>query len=120
MVDASTKRQFSQRVASLREQQDLTQAELGRAVGVSGTCVWNWEGANTFPRPATLKRLAQALGTTVSFLSGRADGSGSADKGAELDARRPLAETIMEARQTVAAAAGMPVSKVRVILDCGD
>jgi transcriptional regulator with XRE-family HTH domain len=115
-VDASTKRQFSQRVASLREQQDLTQAELGRVVGVSGTCIWNWEGANTYPRPATLKRLAQALGTTPSFLSGRADGSGSDDQGA----RRPLAETIMEARQTVAAAAGMPVSKVRVVLDCGD
>jgi len=116
-ADQEFKNVFSKRVAELREQRDLTQAELGRKAGVSGTCVWNWESANTYPRPATLKRLAQALATTPDRLTGR-DAKQTAGRGQEQI--RPLAETIMDARQMVASAAGVPLSKVRVVLDCGD
>jgi transcriptional regulator with XRE-family HTH domain len=118
-VNASTKRHFSRQVATLREQHELTQNELGRKVGVSGTCVWNWEGANTFPRPATLRRLAEALGTNVADLVGHPVESAS---DIETSGREPksLAEIIVEARRSVASAAGVPLSKVRVVLDCGD
>lgn len=118
-VNSSTKRHFSRQIAILREQHELTQAELGRKVGVSGTCVWNWEGGNTFPRPATLRRLAEALGTSVTNLVGDSVGSISGSENGRSEPK-PLAEIIMEARRSVAGAAGVPISKVRVVLDCGD
>ena len=59
---------FPHRVSTLREGKGLTLAELGRAAGVSGTCVWNWENGNTFPRANTLRTLAADLGTTASYL----------------------------------------------------
>ena len=118
-VDESIKRHFSRRIASLREQHELTQNELGRKVGVSGTCVWNWEGANTFPRPVTLRRLAEAFGTSVADLAGNSVGTIN-DSERSASELKPLAEIILEARRSVAGAAGVPVSKVRVILDCGD
>jgi transcriptional regulator with XRE-family HTH domain len=119
MAKEETKRHFSQQISNLRERHELTQAELGRKVGVSGTCVWNWEGGNTFPRTATLRRLADVLGTSIADLTGRSSGStdGAPAGGSEA---KPLAETIMDARRSVAEAAGLPVSKVRVVLDCGD
>ena len=117
-VSAAKKRSFSKRVIDLREERELTQAELARKVDVTQTCVWNWESANTYPRPMAMKRLAQALGTTPAHLNGEeADSSFGVDGE---NANRPLAEIIMEARERVAAAAGLAVSKVRVVLDCGD
>lgn len=117
---ASSREQFSQRVAELRQQQELTQAELGRKVGVSGTCVWNWEGGNTYPRPGALRRLAEALGTNVPFLAGELVNVTPTGLSAGRNSTKSLAEIIMEARQAVAAAAGVPVNKVRVVIDCGD
>lgn len=117
-VSSAVRQVFGKRVASLREERELTQVQLGKKVGVTGTCVWNWEGGNTFPRPAALNRLAQALGTTVEFLSSGKD-SRLMEQG-ESAAHRPLADIIMEARETVARAAGVPVNKVRVVLDIGD
>lgn len=118
MPNAARKQMFAKRVGQLRQEQELTQAELGRKVGVSGTCVWNWEGANTYPRPMTMRRLAEALRTTVEFLSGEK----AAETNAILasDKQRSLAEIILEARQNVAAAAGLSIDRVRVVLDWGE
>lgn len=118
MVSRNTGRQaFGKRVASLRNERELTQVELGKQVGVSGTCVWNWEGGNTFPRPAALHKLAQALGTSTEYLSsGISSPTVSNAKG---PAHRSLSDVIMEARESVAIAGGVPVSKVRVVIDYG-
>ncbi|MGQ0589824.1 MAG: helix-turn-helix domain-containing protein [Sphingosinicella sp.] len=59
---------FARRVAKRREEKGLTLAELGRAAGVSGTCVWNWENGNTFPKAPALRALAAALGATATYL----------------------------------------------------
>lgn len=113
----SRKELFCKRVVELRERRELTQAELGRQAGVSGTCVWNWERGNTYPRPGTMKRLAQALGTSPAFLSGN-ESNVISTEGQPVG--RPLAEIIAHAREMVASAAGVPLSKVRVVLDVGD
>lgn len=119
MAISKTARQaFGKRVASLRDERELTQVELGKKIGVTGTCVWNWEGGNTFPRSPALSKLAQALGTSVEYLS---SGIGSATPSkANGSAHRSLADVIMEAREMVANAGGLPVSKVRIVIDYGE
>jgi transcriptional regulator with XRE-family HTH domain len=110
---------FARRVAELREKKGLTQAQLGRSAGVSGTCVWNWENGNTFPRVDTLKALARALGTTGTHLvegdeHPSAYGSGV---GAKSGPAADLPDLIRSARESIAAAAGISLDKVRVVLD---
>jgi transcriptional regulator with XRE-family HTH domain len=118
-VSKAAKQAFAKRVASLREERELTQVELGKMVGVTGTCVWNWEGGNTFPRQGAMTKLAHALGTSADYLSS-GKGPSSTAKPDGSASTRLLADIIMEARQSVATAAGVPVNKVRVVLDCGD
>ena len=117
-VSSSKKQMFSKRVVDLREQRELSQAELARRVGVTQTCVWNWESGNTYPRPAAMNRLAQVLATSAGQLGGsEAHTSPNVDERA---AGSSLPEIILEARQRVAVAAGVAVSNVRVLLDYGD
>lgn len=114
-ISNAKKQAFGKRVWELRDQRELTQMELGNRVGVSGTCVWNWEGGNTFPRSAALSKLAQALGTSVEYLS---SGIGAATP-SKPDGPSPrlLADVIKEAEALVARAGGFPVSKVRIVID---
>ena len=115
-IGKGARQAFSKRVLQLREERGLTQIQLGRRVGVSGTCVWNWETGNTFPRSAAMTKLADALGTSVDYLS---IGNGASKSNNDVD-RRSLNVVIEEAREAVANAAGVPISKVRVVLDYGD
>lgn len=39
----------------------LTQAKLGRTVGVTQSCVQRWESGRNLPEPATFPKLARAL-----------------------------------------------------------
>lgn len=110
---------FGKRVLNLREEQELTQIQLGKRVGVTGTCVWNWEGGNTFPRPVSLSKLARALGTSAEYLTTGEQSPREIDRPAPA-ASQPIAEVIMRARREIAAAAGIDLEKVRVNLEWGD
>lgn len=46
----------------------LTQMELAQKLGVSAVSVCKWETGKTFPSSKRLKRVAEALNTTVSEL----------------------------------------------------
>lgn len=46
----------------------LTQTELAEKVGVSAVTVHNWENGESFPRVKRLKKIAEALNTTVAEL----------------------------------------------------
>jgi len=105
---------FARRVSELRETKHLTLAELGRAAGVSGTCVWNWESGNTCPRAESMKALVSALGTTATYLL---DGRDVASDDRLLPEQPTLPHVIRSAREAIAEAAGVPLSKVRVVLD---
>lgn len=116
---------FGKRVAWARSQKGWTLADLGREVGVSGTCVWNWEEGNTHPRPGSLARLAQALDvSTEHLLEGEeaveAVAANDDRRSLEPDAPVSLADLISAARETIAQAAELPPSKVRITLDYGD
>ncbi len=59
---------FASRLKKLREERGMSKTGLGRAVGVSTTCVWNWEEGNTEPRSQNFVALAQALKVPRDFL----------------------------------------------------
>lgn len=109
---------FGKRVAWARSRKGWTLADLGKEVGVSGTCVWNWEEGNTHPRPASLSRLAAALSMSAEYLL---QGDEGVDEiAAKEEGSMSLADLISAARETIAQAAELPPSKVRITLDYGD
>jgi transcriptional regulator with XRE-family HTH domain len=115
---------FASRLRDLRVARRFSKSALARAVGVSTTCVWNWEEGNTHPRPLALTRIASTLETTEAFLE---RGVGLDPKIADARSRvpigsapsAPVAEVILRARATIAAAAGLPVNQVKVTLEYG-
>lgn len=50
------------RIRELREEQHLTQEELGRRAGVDSQTVYRYEAGSRFPSLAKLEEIAQALG----------------------------------------------------------
>lgn len=105
---------FGTRVYNLRHEKELSQVQLGKVVGVSGTCVWNWEEDNTFPRAAALAKLASALGTTAEYLR---DGPQPGIRAPAPTDGAALAGLIQDCRTKIAEAAGLNVAAVRISLD---
>jgi transcriptional regulator with XRE-family HTH domain len=101
------------RIVKLREEAGYTQSSLAKALGVTQTCVWNWEQGNTFPRPETLKTVARLLKSTPEFLR---DGNAS-DPSISAGPDTSIAEIVEHARELVAAAAGVDPGRVRVTID---
>ena len=56
------------RICSHREALGLTQAELGRLLGVSGKAVSKWENGQITPKSTMLTRLAEILGMSIDEL----------------------------------------------------
>jgi transcriptional regulator with XRE-family HTH domain len=118
---------FATRVRELRAERGLSKSALARAVGVTPTCVWNWEEGNTRPRADALARVAKTLATSEEFLERGVQCdrlpfvSTSSASPAEVPtgASDRLAEVIRRARAEIAAAAGLGVDQVKVVLEYG-
>ena len=66
---------FGNYICKLREQQNMTQADLAKALDVSDKSVSKWENGQAFPRMETFEKLAHSLNTTVEdILSASKDG----------------------------------------------
>lgn len=73
-VDATT---FSERLRLLRNRRGLTQQQLADQVGVTKTTISRWEKASgNRPYGHNLTALAQALGSTPTFLVDGTEGTG--------------------------------------------
>lgn len=59
---------FADKVRKGRELLKMHQQELAKLAGVSRRSVISWEADDTFPRPATLRALAEALQVSVDYL----------------------------------------------------
>ena len=127
---------FAERLIALREERGMTKSGLSRAVGVTTTCVWNWEEGNTHPRADTLARLARALATTAAYLergvipagathstpqpSAASTAMAGAARPSQVESRTPnLADVIMRARTQIAEASGLRLEQVKVVLQYG-
>ena len=56
---------FGNYICKLRENKNLTQTELAKALDVSDKSISKWENGQAFPRIETFEKLAVALDTTV-------------------------------------------------------
>jgi transcriptional regulator with XRE-family HTH domain len=60
---------FGERLVQIRRACRLSPDELARKTHVTRMCIWKWENGRSHPRPPQLKRLADALSTSVSMLT---------------------------------------------------
>lgn len=61
------------RIKELRKEKRLTQRELADKINVSSQVISNWERTYSTPDAEDVKRLADALGTSVDYIIGRVD-----------------------------------------------
>ena len=111
---------FASRLRTLRENRRLSKTTLAKAVGVSTTCVWNWEEGNTEPRPDNLAALSEALNAPIDYLqSGSEWDEAPSDTPLTktLNGGATLAEVIADAKIRIAKLAGIPPEKVNVSLE---
>lgn len=61
---------IGERIRAAREahQPPISQAELARTVGSTGTQMWRWEAGKRVPRLPMLQRIADALGVSLDDL----------------------------------------------------
>lgn len=64
---------IGQRIAELRKNKGLTQAELADRIGVSHQAVSQWERGETLPDILTLPALAEIFGESISAIMGMED-----------------------------------------------
>lgn len=59
---------FSQKLLELRKERDMTQAEVGKALGVHPRHVSSWENGRTKPSLETVINLAQLFAVSIDYL----------------------------------------------------
>lgn len=111
---------FAGRVRLLRESRKLSKTALAKKLGVTTTCVWNWEEGNTAPRWENLRALSEALDVPMDYLQSGADWEGIQPTGftpVDAPVNLGLSEVIAEAKLRIAQVAGISPEKVSVSLD---
>jgi transcriptional regulator with XRE-family HTH domain len=64
---------FSQRIRTIRESMNLSQAAFSNYIGFSKTQIQRWEGGTSQPHADALKALADKLSVTTAYLLGLAE-----------------------------------------------
>jgi transcriptional regulator with XRE-family HTH domain len=59
---------FGEKIKSARIALNLSQIELAEKVGITERSIYSYEQTGTFPKSTVLKKLAEALNVTVSYL----------------------------------------------------
>ena len=62
-----------EQIPKIRKRAGLTQAELVRCLGVSGSMIGQWEGNHRASKYETIARIEKALDVTVEYLFGLDD-----------------------------------------------
>lgn len=111
------------RVNELRKKNNLSKTDLANAVGVSTTCVWNWEEGNTFPRRAALSKLAKALNTTEAYLEHGIENIQPIEFGdvttnpTDITPKTDIKAIIESARRQIALTAGIDIEKIKIVIE---
>jgi transcriptional regulator with XRE-family HTH domain len=59
---------FGEKIKNARLAMNLSQIELAKKVGITERSIYSYEQTGTFPKSTVLKKLAEALNVTVSYL----------------------------------------------------
>jgi transcriptional regulator with XRE-family HTH domain len=95
---------FGNRLQRLRKERGLTLAQLAAQLGVSKPTVWAWEQGKARPIEGRMEALAQALDVPAwEMLMGRST--------------PVLPDLITRAKEQIAGALGVPLDKVRIVVD---
>ena len=102
------------RIREARLKANLSLSALAKRIGVTTTCVWNWDRENTRPRETQLEKLAEALNTSVEWLR-----DGVAKAPLEEPAANPssLDEVLEDARSKIASLLSIDVSRIQLNLE---
>lgn len=79
---------FARRLVALRKDLDMSQEDLAAKVGVKAGQISHFEKERRAPSLLVLKRLADALGTSMDYLTGRSDDP-------ELKAQQDLGDSVV-------------------------
>jgi transcriptional regulator with XRE-family HTH domain len=102
------------RIKALRLRRGLTLETIARPLGVTRSCVSQWERGRSAPGAKYFEQLAETLDTSVTHLL-----TGANDK----DPPRPASivieapDVVLRARKDIARALGLDPSKVRIEID---
>lgn len=72
--DEIIKKRVRSTLIECRVANNLTQAEVGKAIGKSKTAVASWEQGLSMPDASTLYRLASYYGKTIAYMYGEQEG----------------------------------------------
>lgn len=75
---------FGEKVKAARLALDLSQAELAQMTGITERSLYTYEQNDTIPRASNLKKLAQALGVSVSYLMEDSEGDAQSNINEEI------------------------------------
>lgn len=64
---------FNDRLRALRQQRDMTQAEIAREIYITQPAYSKYEVGTSSPNPETLGKIANALGVSADYLIGNSD-----------------------------------------------
>lgn len=98
---------FGERIRQARLAKALTLPQLASVVGVSRVTAWQWETDKVVPRPATLERLAAALGVPPAELA------------AARSHRSEIAQIVAECRSRISRALGLHLDEVTITISLG-
>lgn len=64
---------FGEHITTLRKRKELSQSELGKAVGTSGDIIGKYERDEVKPSIEVASKIADVLGASLDFLLGKTD-----------------------------------------------
>lgn len=107
------------RILDCRTANDISQSKLAELTGVSTAAIWQWETRGRIPRAGTLRKIANTLHVSPSYLlTGKAGGDEKAirevnlDKGAMMETGISVAQQIEKLKAAIADANGVETAKV--------
>lgn len=101
------------RLRALRLQRGLTLNQVAAPLGVTNSCISQWEKGRSFPGGDYLEPLADTLSTTVAYLV-TGEGESDATSPRTLPTDLSAADVIDRARREIADALGLAMDEVRV------
>ncbi len=94
-----------------RVRENLTIADVARAVGVTRAAVTHWDKGLAYPRKEMAQKLAELLGIEASALRRDATGEGASQAASE-----SITDVFADARRRLAATLGVPTNRIKLTL----